>query len=1178
MEAHNGDLTARETCKAGFSEEDYTALISQNILEGEKVLKVTFSSCLGTQGTQYETNSVDFKVGADGTVFAARETLSLQGSGQCLPAEVGTQARRVQTDHHEAPNGGIPGKDKSGQDLDSSSPAAYHRLLVVRPREWAGAHCVTTDAQPFLPTSSNLSLDPDSLNRCLSSAKLNQASLALLYPPHPRITQQKGKKSAALDPSPPPSDTLMPWPQLPSASGLRRQKRDWVIPPINVPENSRGPFPQQLVRIRSDKDNDIPIRYSVTGVGADQPPMEVFSIDSMSGRMYVTRPMDREERASYHLRAHAVDMNGNKVENPIDLYIYVIDMNDNRPEFINQVYNGSVDEGSKPGTYVMTVTANDADDSTTANGMVRYRIVTQTPQSPSQNMFTINSETGDIVTVAAGLDREKVQQYTVIVQATDMEGNLNYGLSNTATAIITVTDVNDNPPEFMASTVRTPQIPPSTGQDSRPPDQVVTEEQDEKPSSQKIKNRIQKVLETAACKCAISSKEEHIRLRQAQLPPSLVPGPQLLKLKSHDHLFHLPTGSSKACLGQLLLLRVQTQPRVLSKRWRHVRRQLRGDPDDFISRPLTRWHLQRPYVSKGHMHKFQMDTSLWTTPPPAPTLEAALANSRGLDLLLPLAKRSGRQRWKLRMASPGTGQAGRAGSTCWAGPAAPQPAHPPGRLSFQAVDYELNRAFMLTVMVSNQAPLASGIQMSFQSTAGVTISVVDINEAPYFPSNHKLVRLEEGVPTGTVLTTFSAVDPDRFMQQAVRYSKLSDPANWLHINATNGQISTAAVLDRESLYIRNNVYEATFLAADNGVPPASGTGTLQIYLIDTNDNAPELLPKEAQICEKPGLNAINITAADADVDPNIGPYVFELPFVPASVRKNWTITRLNGDYAQLSLRILYLEAGVYDVPVIVTDSGNPPLSSSSILKVKVCPCDDKGDCTTVGAVAAAGLGTGAIVAILLCIVILLTMVLLFVMWMKRREKERHTKQLLIDPEDDVRDNILKYDEEGGGEEDQDYDLSQLQQPEAMEHVLSKAPGVRRVDERPVGAEPQYPVRPVVPHPGDIGDFINEGLRAADNDPTAPPYDSLLVFDYEGSGSTAGSVSSLNSSSSGDQDYDYLNDWGPRFKKLADMYGAARRTNRPHCPDAREQRSDGRTDGRSRPGGGGWPSWLPRPAT
>lgn len=34
-----------------------------------------------------------------------------------------------------------------------------------------------------------------------------------------------------------------------SANGLRRQKRDWVIPPINVPENSRGPFPHMLVRV-----------------------------------------------------------------------------------------------------------------------------------------------------------------------------------------------------------------------------------------------------------------------------------------------------------------------------------------------------------------------------------------------------------------------------------------------------------------------------------------------------------------------------------------------------------------------------------------------------------------------------------------------------------------------------------------------------------------------------------------------------------------------------------------------------------------------------------------------------------------------------------------------------------------------------------------------------------------
>ncbi|CAM2102355.1 unnamed protein product [Caretta caretta] len=37
--AHNGDFTVRPTCKPGFSEEDYTALVSQNIMEGQKLLK-----------------------------------------------------------------------------------------------------------------------------------------------------------------------------------------------------------------------------------------------------------------------------------------------------------------------------------------------------------------------------------------------------------------------------------------------------------------------------------------------------------------------------------------------------------------------------------------------------------------------------------------------------------------------------------------------------------------------------------------------------------------------------------------------------------------------------------------------------------------------------------------------------------------------------------------------------------------------------------------------------------------------------------------------------------------------------------------------------------------------------------------------------------------------------------
>ncbi|KAL0188034.1 hypothetical protein M9458_015133, partial [Cirrhinus mrigala] len=56
-----------------------------------------------------------------------------------------------------------------------------------------------------------------------------------------------------------------------------------------------------------------------------------------------------------------------------------------------------------------------------------------------------------------------------------------------------------------------------------------------------------------------------------------------------------------------------------------------------------------------------------------------------------------------------------------------------------------------------------------------------------------------------------------------------------------------------------------------------------------------------------------------------------------------------------------------------------------------------------------------------------------------------------------------------------------------------------------------------------------GLDAADNDLNVPPYDTALIYDFEGDGSIA------STGSDGDQDYDYLNDWGPRFKKLANMY-------------------------------------------
>lgn len=88
----------------------------------------------------------------------------------------------------------------------------------------------------------------------------------------------------------------------------------------------------------------------------------------------------------------------------------------------------------------------------------------------------------------------------------------------------------------------------------------------------------------------------------------------------------------------------------------------------------------------------------------------------------------------------------------------------------QPIDYEISRTFVLTVEARNEVPLARGIHSPRQSTATVSIRVLDLNESPFFEPNPKLVRLEEGMMPESTLTTFTAQDPDRFMQQSIRYT------------------------------------------------------------------------------------------------------------------------------------------------------------------------------------------------------------------------------------------------------------------------------------------------------------------------------------------------------------------------------------------------------------------------
>ncbi|XP_069405036.1 cadherin-8 [Ovis canadensis] len=448
------------------------------------------------------------------------------------------------------------------------------------------------------------------------------------------------------------------------------------------------------------------------------------------------------------------------------------------------------------------------------------------------------------------------------------------------------------------------------------------------------------------------------------------------------------------------------------------------------------------------------------------------------------------------------------------------------------LDFETKKSYTLKVEAANVHidPRFSG-RGPFKDTATVKIVVEDADEPPVFSSPTYLLEVHENAALNSVIGQVTARDPD-ITSSPIRFSidRHTDLERQFNINADDGKITLATPLDRE-LSVWHNI---TIIATEIRNHSQISRVPVAIKVLDVNDNAPEFASEyEAFLCEngKPGQVIQTVSAMDKD-DPQNGHY-FLYSLLPEMVNNpNFTIKK-NEDN---SLSILAKHNGfnrqkqeVYLLPIIISDSGNPPLSSTSTLTIRVCGCSSDGvvqSCNVEAYVLPIGLSMGALIAILACIILLLVIVVLFVT-LRRHKNE----PLIIKDDEDVRENIIRYDDEGGGEEDTEaFDIATLQNPDGINGFLP------RKDIKPdLQFMPRQGLAPV-PNGVDVDEFINVRLHEADNDPTAPPYDSIQIYGYEGRGSVAGSLSSLESTTSdSDQNFDYLSDWGPRFKRLGELY-------------------------------------------
>jgi len=160
------------------------------------------------------------------------------------------------------------------------------------------------------------------------------------------------------------------------------------------------------------------------------------------------------------------------------------------------------------------------------------------------------------------------------------------------------------------------------------------------------------------------------------------------------------------------------------------------------------------------------------------------------------------------------------------------------------------------------------------------------------------------------------------------------------------------------------------------------------------------------------------------------------------------------------------------------------------------------------------LSMGALAIILLCLLSILILVLVFVVYNRRREAQIKYPN----PDDDVRENIINYEDEGGGEDDMTaFDITPLQIPVADPNVMvghhpHHFHSLPRPTKVPVSSYASMGSATLNPAKmsSNVESFIEDHKQRADNDTSAPPFDDLRNYAYEGGGSTAGSLSSLGS--------------------------------------------------------------------
>nr|XP_033489676.1 protocadherin alpha-3-like [Epinephelus lanceolatus] len=253
----------------------------------------------------------------------------------------------------------------------------------------------------------------------------------------------------------------------------------------------------------------------------------------------------------------------------------------------------------------------------------------------------------------------------------------------------------------------------------------------------------------------------------------------------------------------------------------------------------------------------------------------------------------------------------------------------------KALDREKQRTVRLTVTaVDGGNPPKSG-------TSQININVLDNNDnAPVFSSSLYKARISENLAVGKTVIVLNATDADEGLNAEIEYSLRSKGQDHIldlfEIDSKTGAISVRGQID----YEEHQAFEIHAQASDKGQPPMSAHCKVLVEVVDLNDNAPEItvtsLLNTVKEDAKVGTAIALVSVLDKDGGKNgvvKAVIANDAPFKLETNYKNYYSLVVDGPLDRETV-------AEYNVTIVATDEGTPPLSSTNIVTVHVSDVND----------------------------------------------------------------------------------------------------------------------------------------------------------------------------------------------------------------------------------------------